>query len=133
MANTAANSQKYVLGHQGDVQFMQIDTLPEGLKKSPKTFFAKSERSGHVHALCGDYELYVDSEEPNTFYVKVGKDGAVLNHTLFEHTHLEGFFDKPVAVRVADHRPSFFTPGIYKVSIQRRVNPFSGVFEPVQD
>jgi len=122
-----------IKGHQGDVQFCQIEEIPNKAKKISKTFFAKSERSGHVHALCGDYELYQVEEEPDFFYVKVGKDGAVLNHTLFENTRLDGFFDAPKAFKVADHRPSFFQPGVYKISIQRRLNPFAGVWEKVKD
>ena len=37
--------------HQGDVQFHSIAKLPEGLKKVEKTFFAKSEKSGHAHTM----------------------------------------------------------------------------------
>ncbi len=113
-----------MLGHQGDVQFMRINKIPKDFEKAKsKTFFAKSERSGHVHALCGDYELYTNPKNPSEFIVVVGKDGAVLNHTLFTNTAFEGFFDKTQATKVADHRPSFFKPGIYRVGIQKRIDP----------
>lgn len=46
-------------GHQGDVQFYSIDKI-ELTKKVKKTFFAKSEKSGHAHALCGNYDLFID-------------------------------------------------------------------------
>ena len=56
--------------HQGDVMMFEITGIPECWVKSEKTFFAKSEKSGHAHALCGDYELYTNPKQEG-FIVKV--------------------------------------------------------------
>lgn len=119
--------------HQGDVQVFKVDRVAEGARRVAKCFFAKSERTGHVHALCGDYELYEDPEVSGAYYVRVYGEGAVLNHTRFEELSDPMFFDRREICRVADHRPTFFKPGVYRVGIQRRVDPFEGVWKRVQD
>lgn len=120
--------------HQGDVQIFKVSEIPPGAKKkSQKNFFAKSEKSGHVHALCGNYELYDDPEVQGAFYVRVFGEGAVLNHTLETNSKIPGFFDKMEVTRVADHQPTFFKEGFYRVGIQRRADPFEGVWTAVKD
>ena len=59
--------------HQGDVEIFSIDALPKNVNKLTKTFLAKSEKSGHCHALCGDYELMECPDIPGAFLVKVAK------------------------------------------------------------
>jgi hypothetical protein len=115
---------------QGDVQLHSIDAVPSNAKKVAKTFFAKSEKSGHAHALCGDYELF-ETEEGSRFIV-VGTDGATLNHTGYQNLTPE-YWDKNKVLPVADHKPTLLPPGTYHVGIQRRVNPFKAVWEKVQD
>jgi len=115
--------------HQGDVQLHSIKKLPTGAKKIAKTFFAKSEKSGHAHALCGDYELY---EKDGTRFIVVGTDGATLNHTGYQNLTPE-YWDKNSIMPVADHKPTIIPAGTYHVGIQRRVNPYKGVWEKVQD
>lgn len=124
------NGQMY---HQGDVQIFGVDSLPANARPIAKRFFAKSEKSGHVHALCGNYELYEDPEVEGAFYVRVFGEGAVLNHTLEANTHEPTFFDSRVIAEIADHRPTFFKPGVYKVGIQRRFNPFENNWQRVID
>lgn len=116
-------------GHQGDVQLHSIDQLPKGVKKISKTFFAKSEKSGHAHALCGDYELY---EMNGARFIVVGTDGATLNHTGYSNL-TEEYWDLNQVLPIADHRPTILKQGIYHVGIQRRINPFKNVWENVKD
>lgn len=117
--------------HQGDIQLHSIDKLPSGLKKVEKnSFIAKSERSGHCHVLCGNYEMY-ETETPGNYVLDV-KEECVMNHSL--HAMLsEAMISTPKATPVADHNPTVVPPGIYHVGIQRRVNPFKKVWEQVKD
>lgn len=117
--------------HQGDVQMHSVDTVPSTAKKLEKTFFAKSEKSGHAHALCGDYELYEDTVTGSRFVV-VGTDGATLNHTAYRNLTPE-YWNTNEVLPVADHQPTKLPAGIYHVGIQRRIDPFKSVWEKVQD
>ena len=116
--------------HQGDVQMHSIATLPTDAKKVEKTFFAKSEKSGHCHALCGDYDLY--ETEAGTRFIVVGEDGATLNHTAHKNLTTE-YWDRNEVLPVADHKPTLLPAGIYHVGIQRRINPYKSVWEKVRD
>ena len=116
--------------HQGDVQMHSINKLPEDVKKVEKTFFAKSERSGHCHALCGDYELY--ENESGSRFIVVGDNGATLNHTAYRNLTKE-YWDRNEVLPVADHKPTLLPAGIYHVGIQRRINPYKAVWEKVRD
>lgn len=115
--------------HQGDVQLFSIEKIPATAKKIAKTFFAKSEKSGHAHALCGDYELF---ETEGGHVVKVGTDGATLNHTGYANLTPE-YWDKNQVMPVADHKPTKLPAGTYFIGIQRRKKPFSKVWEKVLD
>lgn len=117
--------------HQGDVQFFKVDSLPKQSNKIDKTFIAKSEKSGHAHALCGDYEMF-EQEGVDGFFIRVGTDGAVLNHTGYNNLTPEYWNTKKV-LPVADHKPTMFSEGIYFVGIQKRKKHFSKVWEKVQD
>lgn len=117
--------------HQGDVQIFAIDSLPEGAKKIEKTFIAKSEKSGHAHAMCGDYDLY-ELPAGAGHIVVVGSDGCTLNHTGY-HNLTPEYWDKNHVMPVADHRPTNLAPGTYYVGIQKRKKHFSKVFEKVKD
>ena len=117
--------------HQGDVQLHSISELPKNVKKLEKTFFAKSEKSGHAHALCGDYDLMEDETSGSRFIV-VGANGATLNHTAY-HNLTPTYWDRNDVLPVADHHPTIVPPGIYHVGIQRRVNPFAAIWEKVKD
>jgi hypothetical protein len=116
-------------GHQGDVQIFSIANIPANAKKIAKTFFAKSEKSGHAHAMCGDYELF---ESESGHIVKVGSDGATLNHTGY-HNLTADYWDKNQLMEVADHKPTVLKEGVYFIGIQRRKKPFSKVWEKVTD
>ena len=116
-------------GHQGDCQFYSIDSIPSNAKKIEKTFIAKSEKSGHAHALCGDYELY---EVEGGHIIQVGTDGCTLNHTGYANLTHE-YWDKNQVMPIADHKPSIFSKGTYFIGIQKRKKHFSKVWEKVQD
>lgn len=117
--------------HQGDVQFFSLGEVPKDAKKINKTFIAKSEKSGHAHALCGSYEMY---ELPNGtgHIVVVGHDGCTLNHTGYQNLTKE-YWDKNESLPIADHKPTFLAPGTYFVGIQKRKKHFSKVWEKVKD
>ena len=117
--------------HQGDCQFFSIDEIPAEAKKIEKTFIAKSEKSGHAHALCGDYELY-ELPDQRGHILKVGSDGCTLNHTGYQNLTPE-YWDKNQVMPVADHKPTTFTAGVYFVGIQRRKKHFSRVWERTLD
>ncbi|MDW8466873.1 MAG: hypothetical protein RML35_12090 [Chloroherpetonaceae bacterium] len=113
--------------HQGDVQIFEIDRIPEKAKKVSKRYFARSEKTGHVHALCGNYDLF---EDEDGLYVKVYGEGAALNHVMEKGFEM---WDKAVILNYADHKPVFLPAGTYKVGIQKRFNPFAAVWEKVTD
>lgn len=117
--------------HQGDCQIFSIDGLPADAKKIAKTFIAKSEKSGHAHAMCGDYELFELPEEKG-FIIKVGHDGCTLNHTGYQNLTTE-YWDKNEVLPIADHKPTILHQGIYFVGIQKRKKHFSKVWEKVID
>lgn len=118
-------------GHQGDVQMFSIAAIPAEATMIAKTFIAKSEKSGHAHALCGDYKLY---ELPNGrgHIVEVGTDGCTLNHTGYQNLTTE-YWDKNEALPVADHKPTRLAPGTYYIGIQKRKKHFAKVWENVKD
>lgn len=115
--------------HQGDVQIFSIEEVPSDATLMKKTFIAKSERSGHAHAMCGDYELY---EVKDGFVVKVGTDGCTLNHTKYENLTPE-YWDKNEVLQIADHSPTILGEGVYFIGIQKRKKHFSKIWEKVKD
>jgi len=116
------------VGHQGDTQWYSIDSIPANAKKIEKSFLAKSEQSGSVHALCGNYDLY---ELEDGFCVDV-KEDCVLNHT-FSSNVTEKTINAPVELIPKDHRSSVIRKGQYFVGIQRRYNPFEKQWKKVVD
>lgn len=131
MKNQELNFNGKWAGHQGDCQILSVDGVPSTAKKIAKTFIAKSEKSGHAHAMCGDYELY-ELENKNGFVIKVGSDGCTLNHTGY-HNLTEEYWDKNQVMPVADHKPTILTEGTYFIGIQKRKKHFSKVWEKVRD
>jgi hypothetical protein len=116
-------------GHQGDVQIFSIDDIPSNAIKVEKTFFAASEQSGHVHALTGDYELLTI---PEGHVIKVGKEGAILNHTQLKNL-TKDYWDKNEVTEIADHKPTHLKEGSYYIGIQQKFDPFAKVWKKVVD
>lgn len=117
--------------HQGDCQIFSIEEVPQGLKEIPKTFIAKSEKSGHAHAMCGDYKLF-ELEDKSGFIIQVGSDGCTLNHTGYQNLTAE-YWDKNHILPVADHKPTILSAGNYFIGIQKRKKHFSKLWEKVRD
>ena len=115
-------------GHQGDTQWFNIDVIPETAKIMKKQFIAASEKTGHVHALSGDYDMY---EYDDGFVMEIHKD-CVLNHTAKTELN-QKTWNKPVELPARDHRSSVIPKGIYYVGIQQRFNPLSKMLEKVKD
>jgi hypothetical protein len=117
--------------HQGDIEIFSINSLPDGIKKIDKTFIAKSEKSGHCHAMCGDYELY-ELADNNGFVIEVGTDGCTLNHTRVENLTPK-YWNKNQITEIADHKPTILEKGLYFIGIQKRKKHFSKLWEKVKD
>jgi len=118
--------------HHGDVQLFSIKELPKGCNKIEKKFIAASERTGHVHVLCGDYEMF-EQQGVDGFFIKVGTDGCTLNHSKYQELTPE-IMSTNIATKIADHKPNFYKSGsIMYVGIQKRKKHFSKVWEKVKD
>lgn len=122
-----------MVGHQGDTQWYSIKGgIPSNAKKlEGKTFIAKSERSGNVHALSGKYNMYeLADEEDGGFLIECLED-CKLNHTAEEFAI--SAWDTNVTLPPRDHRMSTLKKGIYYVGIQNRFDPLEAHRKRVQD
>lgn len=117
---------------QGDVQLFEINSLPEGLKKVENRFIAASERTGHVHAIFGEYEMFEKEGEAGV-YIVVGKGGVTLNHAKKDGITDE-ILRKNIQTKQADHGANFYKEGTKLfIGIQKRKKHFSKVWENVKD
>jgi hypothetical protein len=118
--------------HQGDTQWFELKNLPEGVKKIEKDYIAKSEKSGHAHGLCGDYEMFT-MDGFNGHFIAVGSDGATLNHAAYEALNKQTM-NKNVTLPRADHNAISLEPNkVYFVGIQRRKEHFQDAWTQVKD
>lgn len=64
---------------QGDVLFFEVDSIPEGLKKTKKTTLAYGEKTGHHHSfdMGSGVVGYADDEEGLSQYFEVEKTAAL--------------------------------------------------------
>ena len=116
--------------HQGDTQWFELQQLPSDLKKVEKQYIAASERSGSMHALFGNYEMY---EAENGFVIDC-KEACILNHSLIETLKLSGVsMDEAKVLPKKDHRHTQIGKGIYFVGIQNRFDPLSAIKKRVID
>jgi hypothetical protein len=121
---------KNCLGHQGDTQWYKIDEIPANAKKVQKRFLAQSERTGSMHALFGDYDLY----ELEDGFVIDAKEECILNHSLQQELLKMGVsLDKPDVLPPKDHRHSVIPQGMYFVGIQNRFDPMENLKQRVKD
>lgn len=117
-------------GHQGDVQFFQINDIPSDAKKVEKQFIAASERSGSFHALFGEYDMY----EIESGFVIDAKEDCILNHSLEAELKKQGIsMSKPDVLPKKDHRHSVIPKGKYVVGIQNRFDPLENIKKRVID
>lgn len=122
--------KKLIKGHQGDVQFKMIHSLPENAKSISNSPLAYGEISGHIHVLTGDVEMF---EKENIKIAVVGDKGARLQHILEGNLTSAECMTKIEELPVADHKSILLSPGIYEFGIQKGYDPFEDVFKQVMD
>jgi DNA gyrase inhibitor GyrI len=116
-------------GHQGDVQFKQVGSLPAGAKKVDNRPIAYGEHSGHQHVLTGDVEMF---ELDGRLVAVVGGDGARLQH-IHESKMTTTAWKSIIELDKADHSAHLLPKGIYEFYIQNAYNPYSKLMEKVID
>jgi len=96
---------------QGDVFLRRVNELPEGLiEAQPENgkFIIGHSETGHFHTVKDrGVQRLIDKTNEFISYLKVGEEGAVLEH--------ERSFDTHESVKLP--------PGIYKISNQREYTP----------
>lgn len=117
--------------HTGDVQAVE-SKIPANAKKVERCPVAYGEKSGHLHVITGDYEMFDDG----TFkYIKVGAKGAAS-----QHVH-QTIWDKNIAgydtlelLEKADHKPARLLPNkVYKVGVHQAYDPYAKIKQKVID
>ena len=117
-------------GHNGDVQYFSIKSLPKNAKKINQKPVALGELHNHAHIVTGDCELYEDDE---ALYVKTGNGKSWVQHT-FESLLTQETYTKQFPVEVADHMPKELLPNtVYKIGIHQKYNPYQKVWEKTVD
>lgn len=116
-------------GHQGDVQFKQVASLPKNAKKVNNRPIAYGEHSGHQHVLTGDVDMY---EIEGKLVAVVGSDGARLQHVHERDIQVKDW-TKTRQLKQADHGSHLLDAGIYEFWIQNAYNPYSKLMEQVID
>lgn len=116
-------------GHQGDVQFKQVEKLPAGAKKVENRPIAYGEHSGHQHVLTGDVEMF---EVDGKLIAAVGGDGARLQH-IHESKMTTTAWVSTRELEKADHNSHLLEEGIYEFYIQNAYNPYTKLMEQVID
>lgn len=117
--------------HTGDVQAVE-SKLPATCNPIDKKPVAYGEKSGHVHVISGDYEMF---EEPTTkdIYVKVGKKGAFSQH-VHESIWKKANFDSVELLQKADHNAARLLPNkTYRIGIHQAYDPYSKIKNKVLD
>lgn len=116
-------------GHQGDVQFKQLNDLPKGATPVVNKPIAYGEHSGHQHILTGNVEMF---EFEGKIYTVVGSDGARLQH-IHESNMTDSAWTKTDELKKADHGSHLLPEGVYEFHIQNAYNPYSRLMEKVID
>ena len=120
---------KTIRGHQGDVEFKMIKSLPSNAVKVNNKPLAYGEVSGHVHILTGDVDLF---EIEGKTYAVVGNNGGRMQH-IMENYLMPNCMTEIKELPVADHKSILLPPGTYEIGIQKQYDPFAKVFERVMD
>lgn len=116
-------------GHQGDVQFQQLESLPAKANKIENKPIAYGEHSGHQHVLTGDVNMY---EIDGKLVAVVGGDGARLQH-IHESRMNAKAWTSTKELEKADHHSHLIPEGVYEFYIQNAYNPYSKLMEEVID
>ena len=120
---------KELRGHQGDVQFKSISSIPSTAKKVANKPIALGEHSGHMHVLTGDVQMF---EFEGRIICAVGSDGARLQH-VHESNFTDASWTKTEELQKADHNSHLLPEGNYEFYIQNSYNPYSKLMEKVID
>lgn len=120
---------KQLKGHQGDVGFQTIKSIPSNAVKIKNKPIALGEHSGHMHVLTGDVELF---EVEGKIIAAVGGDGARLQHC-HESNFSESCWETTREIQKADHNSHLLPEGVYEFWIQNSFNPYSKLMEKVID
>lgn len=120
---------KELRGHQGDVQFKSISSIPSTAKKVANKPIALGEHSGHMHVLTGAVEMF---EYEGRIICAVGSDGARLQH-VHESNFTDASWTKTEELQKADHNSHLLPEGNYEFYIQNSYNPYSKLMEKVID
>lgn len=121
--------QNTLRGHQGDVQFATIASIPANAKKVTNRPIALGEHSGHMHVLTGDVEMF---ELDGRIICTIGSDGARLQH-VHESNFTDSSWTKKDEISKADHNSHELPAGNYEFWIQNSYNPYSKLMEKVID
>ena len=123
------NSKKDFI-HTGDVQAVET-SLPVNAKSISKKPVAYGEKSGHLHVITGDYEMFED--ENKEVFVKIGKGGAWSQH-VHESIWKNSGFDTVEQLQKADHKPARLLPNkVYKIGIHQAYDPYQKIKQKVID
>jgi hypothetical protein len=116
-------------GHQGDVQFASIPSIPANAKKVVNKPIAFGEHSGRMHVLTGDVQMF---EVDDRIICAVGYDGARLQH-VHESNFTQTAWNSSEEITKADHNSHVLPAGNYEFWIQNSYNPYSKLMEKVID
>ena len=120
--------------HGGDVQFYQVESLPEGLTRVDNVadkILARGETSGHCHIITGDVELFQGPAGEK--FAVVGADGAYHQHYK-ESMVKEEVFSVNENISNCDHvKPCPIPAGVYRIDLDRQYDPHEGFWEKNQD
>lgn len=121
---------KEQFGHQGDTQFYSINSIPADAVKVEKQFIAASERSGSMHALFGEYDMY---QTKDGFIIDAHQE-CILNHSLEADLKGSGVtLSQAKVLPKKDHRHTVLPAGKYIVGIQNRFDPMEAIKKRVID
>jgi hypothetical protein len=120
---------KKTKGHQGDVIFASIETIPSGAVEVENSPIALGERHGHCHALTGNVKKY--SLGDRVFFAVLGTH-AVLQHTNIANMNKDTYKAENT-LPVEDHQPIILPKGNYEFWIQNEYNPYRKLMEKTQD
>lgn len=124
-------NKKKFFAHTGDVQIIE-SSLPANAKKIDRCPVAFGEKSGHLHVITGDYEMFED-EKTKDKYIKVGS-GAAWSQHIHETIWKKANYDTMEQLQKADHKPARLLPGkTYRVGVHQSYDPYLKIKNKVID
>jgi hypothetical protein len=115
--------------HGGDVQAIS-SSIPKNAKPMAHKPIALGEKSGHMHIVTGDVQLFIDDQ--GIMYASVGNNGATLQHV--NESVFDGQYNSNKIYQKADHKQVPLKPNTdYKFGIHKRYNPLARHWEASKD